>query len=139
MALYILVNGFMNYNAFKNFKIINIFSKLHRFFLAKKNQNIAGKTKSLFYVLNDYMQNNELKPTILIITELFPYNDSSFIGTFVVNQIKALQQNYNFVVIVPRFFNFSIKKQILKQQNNIHVFYIKQHSFFINHLQIKNF
>lgn len=50
MALYILANGFMNHNTFKNFKIINIFSKLHKIFLAKKNQNIAGNWHEDFII-----------------------------------------------------------------------------------------
>jgi len=77
------------------------------------------------------IEKERLKPTILIITELFPYEDNSFVGTFVVNQIKALKKNYNFVIIVPRFFGFSIKKQIFKQQDNIKIYYIRQYSFFL--------
>ncbi|MDO9399730.1 MAG: glycosyltransferase [bacterium] len=77
------------------------------------------------------MQNNPLKPTVLIITELFPYDSDSFIGAFVVNQIQALKKKYNFIIIVPRFFGFSIKKQISKQQDNVNIYYIRQYSFFL--------
>lgn len=43
------------------------------------------------------------KPYILVVTELFPADDRSYTGTFVLDQLKALTQWYNIIVLVPSF------------------------------------
>lgn len=68
--------------------------------------------------------------SILIITELYPNTDNSFLGTFIVSQIEALRQYYRIVVIVP--YALVIRNRLKnKRQKQIHldnldVYYIKQ-------------
>jgi glycosyltransferase involved in cell wall biosynthesis len=69
------------------------------------------------------------KANILIVTELFPNQQNSFLGTFVVDQLRQLKNNYNIFIIVP--YSISIfqrpKSKPLAQTDfeGIQVFYIK--------------
>ena len=72
------------------------------------------------------------KPYILIVTELFPADDKSYTGTFVLDQLKALMPHYNFVVLAPSF--PAILKYLFtpdiryKKISDIRVYFIKDSS-----------
>lgn len=68
------------------------------------------------------------KQNILVVTELFPNRQKSFLGTFVVDQLKLLQNYYNIFVITP--FSQSFFERIksphpsFAKLNGINVYYI---------------
>jgi glycosyltransferase involved in cell wall biosynthesis len=64
------------------------------------------------------------KPSVLIITELFPNQEVTFLGSFVFSQLKALEDDYRIVVIVPVAFRVKIK-QSLTRIGELDVYYIK--------------
>lgn len=69
------------------------------------------------------------KPYILIVTELFPANDQSYTGTFVLDQLKALRRWYNIIVLVPSFpglLKYLVTPNIYwKRRFDIEVYFIK--------------
>jgi glycosyltransferase involved in cell wall biosynthesis len=71
------------------------------------------------------------KPAILIVTELYPNRSVLFLGSFVKNQLKALENYYRFVVVVPVAFESKIERPVVTE-GDISVHYIKSYfSFFL--------
>lgn len=71
------------------------------------------------------------KKSILLITELYPNNDNSFLGTFIVSQIEALKQHYRIVIIVPYASGIrewlQNKQQTPVHSKNLNIYYVKQY------------
>jgi len=69
---------------------------------------------------------NNRKPSILVITELYPNQSVLFLGAFVQNQLKVLEKYYNIAVIVPVCFETKIEKSVV-EDGDISIHYIKSH------------
>lgn len=69
------------------------------------------------------------KSNIIIVTQLFPLNESSYAGKFIVDQLKAMQDSYSFTVITPIFLgpvNFIFSPHIRhKQIHGCDVYFVK--------------
>ena len=74
---------------------------------------------------------NQKQKSILVVTELYPNTDNSFLGTFVVNQLQELRHYYHIVVIVP--YAIGLREWMLNKKqkpihlNNFTVYYIPQY------------
>jgi len=78
---------------------------------------------------------NENIRSVLVVTELFPNERNSFLGTFVVGQLRILAKNYTVVVLTT--YDFGIKGLITKRhpeycaKEGMQVYYINGFSFII--------
>jgi len=70
------------------------------------------------------------KPAILIITELFPNEEISFLGSFVFSQLKALGEYYKIVVIVPVSLKVKTGSRFVKS-GDMDIYYIKSYASFV--------
>ncbi len=69
---------------------------------------------------------NQIKPAILVITELFPEEELFFLGSFVFNQLKELTKLYRIAVIVPVSFKSKVKQGFAKR-GDLDVYYVKDY------------
>jgi len=69
---------------------------------------------------------NQIKPAILVITELFPNEEIVFLGSFVFNQLNELAKLYRIAVIVPVSFKSKVKPGFAKR-GDFEVYYIKDY------------
>lgn len=105
-------NGLIRRNCLPNERIQNLI------FVLTKFQELRGdRIPSMVTRATD-------KPTILVLTELIPSHENLFLGNFVVNQMEALRERYQFVVIVPRLCRPSRRPSASIVSDGVRVYYV---------------
>jgi len=72
------------------------------------------------------------KKNILVITELFPNESCTYLGSFVYNQLDYLKKYYNITLIVPRYFGFKIFYSRKFIKDGFTVYNMRQPSLFLS-------
>lgn len=78
--------------------------------------------------------------TILVVTELYPNVTNTFLGTFVVRQLRALQNNYDITVLTTHFIPlakiFSVRQPRFRDDHGIRVVSLRYYPVWLSVLRL---